>query len=104
MVLFVFVILMLNPQAGLGEGEPPMVRWTVWIAPAAFCAVLAAELVYLLAANPSGMSAPGEVVPQQVGTTLLGPYVLGVEIASLLLLAALVAANHLGRQTAPEED
>jgi NADH-quinone oxidoreductase subunit J len=103
MVLFVFVILMLNPKVGLREGEVPLLHWTVWIAPSIFCAVLGAELVYLLWASPSGLSAPGEVVPQQVGITLLGPYVLGVEIASLLLLAGLVAAYHLGRTAAPEE-
>jgi NADH-quinone oxidoreductase subunit J len=103
MVLFVFVILMVNPERGLAEGEPPLVRWTLWIGPGVFCAILAAELVWLFAANPSGSPAPGQVVPAQVGTALLGPYVLGVEIVSLMLLAALVAAYHLGRRVEPEE-
>jgi NADH-quinone oxidoreductase subunit J len=103
MVLFIFVVMMLNPAGGAGESELPLVRWKIWIAPAVFCAILAAELVYLFAVNPSGTSSPGEVVPQQVGTTLLGPYVLGVETASMLLLAGLIAAYHLGRRAAPEE-
>jgi NADH-quinone oxidoreductase subunit J len=34
---------------------------------------------------------------QAVGIALVGPYMLAVEIASFLLLAALVAAFHLGR-------
>jgi NADH-quinone oxidoreductase subunit J len=33
-----------------------------------------------------------------VGLALFGPYVLAVEIASMLLLAALVGAYHLGRR------
>jgi NADH-quinone oxidoreductase subunit J len=33
----------------------------------------------------------------QVGVALFGPYVLAVELASMLLLAGLVAAFHLGR-------
>ena len=38
------------------------------------------------------------VTPKEVGLTLFGPYVLAVEIASMLLLAGLVGAYHLGRR------
>ena len=38
------------------------------------------------------------VSPRQVGALLLRPYVLAVELASMLLLAGLVGAYHLGRQ------
>ena len=37
-----------------------------------------------------------------VGISLFGPYLLAVELASMLLLAALVAAFHLGRNEAKE--
>ncbi|RYZ82805.1 MAG: hypothetical protein EOO68_33815, partial [Moraxellaceae bacterium] len=37
------------------------------------------------------------VGPKEVGIALFGPYVLAVELASMLLLAAMVAAWHLGR-------
>ena len=37
---------------------------------------------------------------KQVGIALFGPYVLGVELASMLLLAGLVGAYHLGRREA----
>ena len=36
---------------------------------------------------------------KEVGIRLFGPYLLAVELASLLLLAALVAAYHVGRRT-----
>jgi NADH-quinone oxidoreductase subunit J len=39
-----------------------------------------------------------EVAPQQVSLALFGPYLLGVELASMLLLAGLVGAYHLGRR------
>ncbi len=43
-----------------------------------------------------------EVVgPKKVGMALFGPYLLGVEIASMLLLAGLVGAYHLGRKETP---
>ena len=35
--------------------------------------------------------------PKQVGLALFGPYLLAVELASLLLLAGLISAFHLGR-------
>jgi NADH-quinone oxidoreductase subunit J len=34
--------------------------------------------------------------PTQVGLALFGPYLIGVELASMLLLGALVGAYHLG--------
>jgi NADH-quinone oxidoreductase subunit J len=97
MVLFVFVIMMLN----LGEeGDARERQWLqpgVWILPALLAGILMFELLAVL------MHAPGttmglEVTPKRVGLTLFGPYVLAVEIASMLLLAGLVGAYHLGRR------
>jgi len=36
--------------------------------------------------------------PRQVSISLYGPYLIGVELASLLLLPALIGAYHLGRR------
>ncbi len=60
-------------------------------------AALLAELVYVLAGGgqPVGMR---EVGPKEVGLALYGPYLLGVELASLLLLSGLIGACHLGRR------
>jgi NADH-quinone oxidoreductase subunit J len=60
-------------------------------------AILAAELIYLFMAERARISAAGLVGPKQVGVALFGPYVLGVELASMLLLAGLIGAYHLGR-------
>jgi NADH:ubiquinone oxidoreductase subunit 6 (subunit J) len=38
------------------------------------------------------------VGPRQVSDALFGPYVLGVELASMLLLAALVGARHIAAE------
>jgi NADH-quinone oxidoreductase subunit J len=93
MVLFLFVIMLLNPQPSDGKRPFPI----QWRGPGLLTAVLLAELIYLLV---QGGQAVGEtaVSPQQVGLTLFGPYLLGVELASMLLLAGLVGAYHLGRQ------
>jgi NADH-quinone oxidoreductase subunit J len=103
MVLFVFVIMMLNRGRGSGDDEPPLLNWKIWLGPSLLTVLLGFELVYLVTLNAAGRTAGSEVTPEQVGIALLGPYVLGVELASLLLLAALVAAYHLGRHVLPEE-
>ena len=65
--------------------------------PLLLSAALLAELVYVLAGGgqPVGMR---EVGPKEVGLALFGPYLLGVELASLLLLSGLIGAYHLGRR------
>ncbi len=104
MVLFVFVMMMLN----LGEAEAARERsWLaphMWIGPAALAAILLVELIYLL--QREGTSAGGNevVASKAVGAALFGQYLLGVELASLLLLAGLVGAYHIGRRRADEED
>lgn len=97
MVLFVFVIMMLNLGRRSEEDECRWLKPTTWIGPSIFALVLAAELVYVLAAQ-STPSSGMEVNPKQVSVSLLGPYLLGVELASILLLAGLVGAFHLGRR------
>lgn len=97
MVLFLFVIMMLN----LGpESVPQRREWLhpkTWAGPAILCGVLALELLYCVVLSRVA-GAPAEVIePKQVGLTLLGPYVLAVELASMLLLAAVLGAYHLGR-------
>ncbi|MCB9419907.1 MAG: NADH-quinone oxidoreductase subunit J [Ardenticatenaceae bacterium] len=98
MVLFLFVIMLLNPQTSDARQPFPI----QWRGPGLLAAVLLVELIYLLA---RGGQAVGEtaVSPQQVGLTLFGPYLLGVELASMLLLAGLVGAYHLGRRGTIED-
>ncbi len=97
MVLFIFVIMMLNLGGVHAKEEAQLLSPGIWKGPAILCAVLAAELIYLFTMEQARISAVAEVAPKQVGMALLGPYVLGTELASMLLLAGLVGAYHLGR-------
>ncbi len=103
MVLFVFVIMMLNPVAGSQPEDESLREWKLWIGPSILAVILGAELLYLLGTYSSGEAGRTMVAPGVVGVSLLGPYALGVELASMLLLAALVAAYHLGRRDLPGE-
>ncbi|MGH8297047.1 MAG: NADH-quinone oxidoreductase subunit J, partial [Steroidobacteraceae bacterium] len=69
------------------------------IGPAVLTAILLAELIYMLWQGGGAAQTGAIVTPRQVGALLFGPYLLAVELASLLLLAGLIAAYHIGRET-----
>ena len=95
MVLFIFVMMMLNLGRAADMQERAWLKPATWIGPAVLAALLLAELVYVL--MHAGSGGAGVVVEsRQVGALLFGPYLLGVELASFLLLAGLVGAYHLG--------
>ena len=97
MVLFLFVVMMLNLGRGSVEQERSWLHPRMWIGPGLLTLVLFLEMVYLIAGNPQGTSGV-PVTPKIVGQTLFGPYLLAVELASVLLLAAMIGAFHLGRR------
>ncbi len=97
MVLFVFVVMMLNLGPQTIDQERQWLRPGMWIGPSVLAAFLFAELIYILI-RVDPMTAAAEVGPKQLGLTLFGPYLLGVELASMLLLAGLVGAYHLGQR------
>jgi len=104
MVLFVFVIMMLNLGPHTKEQEKSWLKPRTWIGPAILTTILLVELIYTLTGY-SGTSTEAAVVPaKQVGISLFGPYLLAVELASILLLAGLLGAYHLGRGSADGEE
>ncbi|MDE1905176.1 MAG: NADH-quinone oxidoreductase subunit J [Rhodospirillales bacterium] len=97
MVLFVFVIMMLNIGETAAALESTWLKPSTWIGPSILALLLAAELGSLAATGGLTHPAGTLIGAQAVGIALVGPYMLAVEIASFLLLAGLVAAFHLGR-------
>ncbi|MDE2149108.1 MAG: NADH-quinone oxidoreductase subunit J [Gammaproteobacteria bacterium] len=98
MVLFVFVVMMLNLGPAVAEQERRWLRPSAWLVPALLSGVLLIELLRLIhAGHDAHLSGLHQVDVKAVGTALYGPYLLAVELGSMLLLAALVAAFHLGR-------
>ena len=95
MVLFVFVVMLLNLGEAAVTGERNLLTGSMWVGPAILSAVLISEFLYILSAE-SHSNFPAPVEPKQVAAALYAPYLAGVELASMLLLAAIVGAYHLG--------
>jgi NADH-quinone oxidoreductase subunit J len=104
-VLFIFVVMMLNlgPQSVAQERQ--WFNWRTWRGLVVLAGVLLLELV--LAFRFGYLPLPAQnlqkLSPHEVAVSLFGPYLLGVELASMLLLAGLVGAYHLGRLEETQE-
>lgn len=104
MVLFVFVVMMLNQGPASVTQERHWLKPGIWVGPSILSAILLAELLYVLFAHQSGAAIGQTTIDAKaVGISLFGPYLLVVELASMLLLAAAVTAFHLGRTEAKEQ-
>jgi NADH-quinone oxidoreductase subunit J len=96
MVLFVFVIMMLNQGQKTIAQERAWLQPGIWIGPSLLALILFAEMMVIVMLG--GNAETGHVVSaKQVGIALYGPYLLVVELASMLLLAGLVGAYHLAK-------
>lgn len=101
LVLMVFVIMLLNQGKAAAQQESAWLQGENWLGPTILAGLLLAQLLYLLWSDvispphtPNAVAIP----PKAVGLALFGKYLLAVELASLLLLAALVGASHLARR------
>src|SRR3954447_6234432 len=104
MVLFLFVVMMLNVGEHATEVETTWLKPGVWAWPAALATVLIVELVYVAGQSTRTTASMHIVTPKEIGISLFGPYAIGVELTSLLLMSGLVGAYHLGRRVHREEE
>jgi NADH-quinone oxidoreductase subunit J len=98
-MLFLFAVMLLNVSAD----SPLRVPLLAWLGPAILVAILLAEVIYGVTRQTQSLHG-AEIGPQAVSEALYGPYVLGVELASMLLLAALVGARHVAARARDEEE
>lgn len=97
MVLFLFVIMMLNMGQQSLDQERSWMGPKDWVVPSLLASVLLAQLLTVLSQYDQELALT-RVDVMQVSALLFGPYVLAVELASILLLAGLVSAYHLAKK------
>jgi NADH-quinone oxidoreductase subunit J len=98
-VLFLFVVMMLNLGPATAEQERRWLPRHFPVGPVLLGAVLVGELTWVLAQRIGEPAAAAVVGPKEVGLSLYGPYLIGVELVGMLLLAGLIGAYHIGRES-----
>lgn len=98
MILFVFAIMLLNVNEQAKLQEQQWLNRYAWTGPLILSTLLLIEMIYLVTRQTPSVAENQIIDAKAVGISLFGPYLLAVEIASLLLLAGLVGAYHLGRR------
>jgi NADH-quinone oxidoreductase subunit J len=101
MVLFIFVVMMLNLGKRSTEEEAELLKPTMWAGPGFLALVLLFELTIVLVRGGGAVTGGTGAGPKEVSLSLFGPYLIGVELASFLLLAGLVGAFYLGTRARP---
>ena len=98
MVLFIFVIMMLNITKESSKEEEKLIKPAMWIGPGILTLILLGEFIFVLASGNNQIFRTQEITPKQVGISLFNTYLLGVELAGMLLMAGIIGAYHLGRE------
>lgn len=103
LVLFVFVIMMLN----LGTDNTEEKSWltaNAWATPLLLTVIIAGVLISFIVSGKDIMLQDASISIKDVGISLFTQYVLLVEVAAFLLLGALVVAYHLGKKALDDEN
>lgn len=103
LVLFVFVIMMLNLGTDTAE-EKSWLTSGAWATPVCLTLIITAVLLGFLTQGDAVMLQDNTVGIKDVGVSLFTTYLLLVEVAAFLLLGALVAAYHLGKKALDDEN
>ncbi len=106
MVLFLFVIMLLNLRRDdFGPEKHPLQSWLTRI----FGIVLVAELIIMISRGVGQSESVDRAGAEfgnveQVATTLFTKYVFPFELTSILLIVAIIGAVVLGKRRAEEEE
>jgi NADH-quinone oxidoreductase subunit J len=100
MVLFIFVIMMLNLGPDSVQQERVWLTLKTWIGPGLLSLILVGELFSVLHVRGTWALSQTVITPKDVSLALFDGqrYLLVVELSSMLLLAGLVGAYYLGRR------
>lgn len=98
MVLFLFAVMMLNRGTAMDAAERESLTLRAVAVPAMLVLVLMVSFGFIVYRAGPFSEAPRGSGSEEIGAALFGQYLIGVELASVLLLAGLVGAFHIGRR------
>ena len=95
-VVILFVMMMVAGPTASRQQERRWLPPRAWIVPSILAVALAILTIGAFAAGDSQAVTTTVIGPREVGALLFSTYLIGVELASILLLAALVGAYYMG--------
>jgi NADH-quinone oxidoreductase subunit J len=98
MVLFVFVLMLLNLGNSIEKKEKKWLKMTNWTTISILFLSFLITLIYVISLIGDTDIFGTLVNMKTVGMSLFGPYIFIVELSSILLLSALVAVFHFGKE------
>ncbi len=98
LVLFLFVVMMLNLGKDAEATERGWQPRGAWLGPGLLAGFLGALLITAIDIGKTPVTGTVEIGPKAVGMLLFGPYLIAAELAAFLLLAGVVGASHLRRR------
>jgi NADH-quinone oxidoreductase subunit J len=101
-VLFIFVVMMLNLGRETARQEREWLKPKVWVMPAALVLLLLVEMIILLFSNGEEVMQVAVVDPRKLALSLYGEYIIAVELTGFLLMAGIVGAAHIGKHKKTE--
>jgi NADH-quinone oxidoreductase subunit J len=101
-VLFIFVVMMLNLGRETARQEKEWLKPKVWLIPSILVLILLVEMIVLLFKDSSTEMQVSVVDPRQVALSLYGEYIFAVELTGFLMMAGIVGAAHIGKHTRKE--
>ena len=107
LVLFVFVIMMLNLGKQNEKSEQQWLSAQAWAVPLGLSLIVVAVLIGFILSQKSAQDlalSTTAIDAKMVGKSLFTYYALLVQVAAFLLLGALVAAYHLGKKALDDEN
>jgi NADH-quinone oxidoreductase subunit J len=101
-VLFIFVVMMLNLGRETARQEKEWLKPKVWLVPSILVLILLVEMIVLLFKDSSTEMQVSVVDPRKVALSLYGEYIIAVELTGFLMMAGIVGAAHIGKHTRKE--
>lgn len=97
MVLFIFVIMLLNLGQETTKQDKEWLKPKAWLGPAILSLILLVELIFLISKSDMLIKKVPEISPKALAISLFNTYVIGVELAGILLMAGVVGTAHIGK-------
>jgi NADH-quinone oxidoreductase subunit J len=102
MVLFIFVVMLLNLGKETAKQEKEWLKPKVWIGPSILSLILLGELIYLIMTSDGSTYMVQTISSKVLAISLFKSYIIGVQLAAMLLMAGVVAAAHIGQHKKTE--